>query len=264
MKNRVAHLGQVSIIGVSDRSSGSQPRSLIFSRMSRILTPVPEPALDSDVARVENVSLFDADREARASRLTFAVGAASLFFVVGPEDSGKSALLRLLSFQGLPARGRVEVLGADVACLSPSDRPRMRRRLGLLFEDQRLLPELDLFANVALAAKIARRGEGDYAPQVSELLLWVGLGGRGAEPISKLTEGEKRRLCLARALVNRPELLILDDPTLGLGDKAERAMMRLIIAVHQAGTPIVFATRDRSLAVNAGGTVHDMPVRFVS
>jgi ABC-type ATPase involved in cell division len=124
-----------------------------------------------------------------------------------------------------------------------------------------LLPELSVFANVALGAKIARRHPRDYTPDVRELLVWVGLGGRGADRISRLSESEKRRLCLARALVNRPELLLVDDPTLGLGEKAARGIMRLIEDVNEAGTPIIFATRDRGLAVSAGGLIYDMPAR---
>jgi cell division transport system ATP-binding protein len=254
-KNRVAHLGQVSIIAVSDRSSGSQSRSLIFSRMSRNLAPLAHPASDDLVARVEEVDISPA----RGSRVTFSVGATSLLFVVGPAGSGKSTILDLLSFQTLPSRGRVEVFGFDSARIAPLERPRMRRRVGLLFQDQRLLHDLDVFANVALAARLARRKARDYAPEVDELLMWVGLGGRGTDPISRLTEAERRRLCLARALINRPELLLADEPTAGLGEKAERAILRLIAEVNQAGTPVIVATRDRSLAVRAGSAIYEMP-----
>jgi cell division transport system ATP-binding protein len=260
-KNRVAHLGQVSIIVVSDRSSGSQSRSLIFSRMSRNLASILEPVSQGDVARVADVDLLARDSPARAPRLTFVVGAKSLFFLVGPAGSGKTTILDLLSFHGPPPRGSVEVFGVDPARLDPIERPRMRRRVGLMFQDQRLLPDLDVFANVALAARVARRRLRDYAPEIGELLIWVGLGGRGSDPISRLTEGEKRRLCLARALINRPDLLLADDPTSGLGEKAERAILRLIAEVNAAGTPVVFATRDRALAEGVGGMIYDVPTR---
>ena len=229
--------------------------------MSRNLAPVTDSALHDDVARVEDVDLSPLDSPVRGPRVTFAVGATSLLFLVGPAGSGKSTILDLLSFQALPTRGRVEVVGVDPARLAPSERPRMRGRVGLLFQDRRLLPDLDAFANVALAARVAGRSARDYATELSELLTWVGLGGRGSDPISRLTEGEKRRLCLARALINRPRLLLADDPTLGLGDKAERAFLRLITEVNAAGTPIVFATRDRAVAEGAGGVLYDMPTR---
>ena len=263
-KNRVAHLGQVSIIAVSDRSSGSQSRSLIFSRMSRNLAPRAHPASDGVVARLEAVELSPPDSHGRAPRVTFAVGATSLLFVVGPAGSGKTTVIDLLSFQALPSRGRVDVFGSDPARLAPSERPRMRRRVGLLFQDQRLLADLDVFGNVALAARLARRKARDYAPKVGELLMWVGLAGRGTDAISRLTDGEKRRLCLARALINRPEILLADEPTAGLGDKAERAILRLIGEVNAAGTPVVVATRDRSLAASAGGDLYDIPAREAS
>jgi cell division transport system ATP-binding protein len=262
-KNRVAHLGQVSIIAVSDRSSGSQSRSLIFSRMSRNLAPT-EPVSGGEVARVEGVYLSPPDLPVRAQKVSFTVGATSLLFLVGPAGSGKSAILDLLSFASLPARGRVHVLGVDVTHLAPSERPRMRRRIGLLFQEQRWLPDLDVFANVALAARVARRRARDYAPEVGELLTWVGLGGRGSDRVSRLTEGERRRLGLARALINRPDLLIADEPTSGLGGKSERAMFRLIAEVNAAGTPVVVATRDRSLALSAGGSIHDLAPPEVS
>ncbi len=153
----------------------------------------------------------------------------------------------------------MEVFGIDSARIAPSERPRMRRRVGLLFQNQGLLPDLDVFANVALAARIARRGARDYAPEVGELLMWVGLGGRRTDAISRLTEGERRRLCLARALINRPEILLADEPTAGLGDRAERAILRLIAEVNQAGTPVIVATRERSLAVRAGGALYELP-----
>ena len=210
---------------------------------------------------MEDVDLSPLDSRARAPKVTFTVGATSLLFLVGPAGAGKSTVLDLLGFHALPARGRVEVFGVDPVRLAPSDRPRMRRRVGLLFQDQRLLPDLDVFANVALAARVARRRAQDYARDVSELLVWVGLGGCGSDPVSRLTDGEKRRLCLARALINRPELLLADDPTSGLGDKAERVILRLIAEVHAAGTPVVFATRDRGLAEGAGGELYDMPIR---
>ena len=156
------------------------------------------------------------------------------------------------------------MFGCDPARLAPSERPRMRRRVGLLFQDQRLLADLDVFANVALAARLARRKARDYAPKVGELLMWVGLGGRGTEVISRLTEGERRRLCLARALINRPQLLLADEPTAGLSDKAERAILRLMAEVNQAGTPVIVATRNGSLAASAGGELYDMPAREAS
>jgi cell division transport system ATP-binding protein len=232
--------------------------------MSRNLDPIAELASNEDLARVDGVDPSPGDAPGGAPMVTFAVGATSLLFLVGPAGSGKSAILDLLCFQALPRRGSVRVFGVDAALLAPFKKPRMRRRIGRLFQDQRLLPDLDVFDNVALAARVCQRKARDYAPEVGELLMWVGLGGRGSDAISALTEGEKRRLCLARALVNRPELLIADEPTLGLGEKAERAVLRLISEVHAAGTAVVFATRDRSLASGVGGSIYDIPVREAS
>ncbi len=187
-----------------------------------------------------------------------------MFFLVGPPGCGKSTVIDLLSCHGLPARGRIEVLGVDPARLAPADRPGLRRRIGVVFQDQRLLADLDVFENVALAARAAERRPRDYAGSVSELLMWVGLGGRGAESIASLTEGERRRLCIARSLVNRPDLLLVDEPTAGLGERAAGAVLRLIAEANAAGTPVVFATRDRDLAEDSGGVVHDLSARQTS
>ena len=228
--------------------------------MSR--NPIPDPlsATADPVVLVESLELASAP----SARLSFAVGRRQVFFLVGPSESGKSALIDLLSFHGLPARGRVEVLGVDTAKVAPAERPSLRRRVGLVFQDQRLAPELDVFENVALAARAAERRPRDFAEAVSELLVWVGLGGRGPDPISRLSEGERRRLCIARALVNRPDLLLVDEPTDGLGDRAAGSVLRLIAEVNAAGTPVVFATRDGDLARTSGGVVHDMAMREFS
>ena len=232
--------------------------------MSRNLGPLDDPASKVIVARVENVGLSATGLLASVPKVNFAVAATSLTFLVGPAGTGKSAILDLLTVQALPLRGRVELFGVDTAKLALRERPRVRRRIGRLFQAQRLVPDLDVFANVALAARVVRRRARDYGPDVEQLLMWVGLGGRGSEAVSKfLTESERRRLCLARALINRPELLLADEPTSGLGDKAERAFLRLVAEAHSAGTPVIFATRNRSLATDVGGNIYDLPVRAV-
>ena len=140
----------------------------------------------------------------------------------------------------------------------------MRRRVGVVFQDQRLLTDLDVFENVELAARAAERRSRDYAEDVSQLLVWVGLAGRGSVAVSHLTEGERRRLCIARALVNRPDLLLVDEPTAGLSEKASGAVLRLIAEVNAAGTPVVFATKDEDLARTSGGLVHRLTEREFS
>ena len=161
----------------------------------------------------------------------------------------------LLSFEGRPARGVVEVFGVDGGRVHPDERAPFRRRIGVVFQDRRLLPDLSAFDNVALAAVAADRVAADYAPKVNELLTWVGLAGRAGEEPVHLSEGERRRVCLARALINGPELLLADEPTEGLADKSAERLLRLLADAHRAGTTVVIASRDAELAQELGATM---------
>ena len=224
--------------------------------MSRNLTPDLPCATDGHIVVAESVELAPV----LSARLTFTFKARGMSFLAGPAGSGKSTLIDVLSFHGLPTGGRIRVLGVDPTKLAPADRPSWRRRIGVVFQDLRLLPELDVFENVALAARAAERRPQDYAGSINELLSWVGLAGREPESIAELSEGERRRLCIARALVNRPDLLLVDEPTVGLDEKTAGTILRLITEANAAGTPVVFATRDRDLAHHFGGSIYNMPM----
>ena len=228
--------------------------------MSRNRVTATIAALDDVVIVVDELELSSTP----AAKLSFAVGAKSVFFLVGPAGSGKTELVDLLSLHGSPRRGRLDIFGIDTARLAPADRPGVRRRVGMVFQDLRLLDDLDVSENVALPARAVERRPRDYADEVAELLNWVGLKGREADPVSDLTDGERRRLCIARALINRPDLLLVDEPTAGLKDKAAGAVLRLIAEANAAGTPVVFATRDGDLARSSGGVVYDMPTEALS
>ena len=173
----------------------------------------------------------------------------------GPSGCGKSVAIDLLSFEGRPARGVVEVFGVDGGRVHPDERAPYRRRIGVVFQDRRLLADLSAFDNVALAAVAAERVADDYLPKVGELLTWVGLAGRAGEEPTHLSESERRRLCLARALINSPDLLLADEPTEGLSDKSAERLLRLLGDANRAGATVVIATRDADLAKEIGATV---------
>lgn len=230
-------------------------RSLIFRWMSRNPTLEAHAATCDPLIIAEDLEVRPPAADGRRSRLSFTLSKGATLFLVGPKGSGKSAALDLLSFHGAPARGRLELLGDDPTRLSPRDRPRMRRRVGFVFQDQRLFSDLDVFGNVAIAGRAADRRREDCIEEANQLLTWVGLGGRGKDRITQLDDAERSRLCLARALINSPEILLVDEPTAGLDDKASRSLVRLIAAVGGAGTAVVFATRNPNLIQIAGAAV---------
>ena len=227
--------------------------------MSRI--PLVE-TIASGSARIvsaEHSEVFTTTSTTPVPRLMLAIDEGAAVFLVGPAGAGKSAILDMLSFHRVPTRGRLEILGVDPAQVAPKDRPLMRRRVGLVFQDERLVPELNVFDNVALAAVAADRRFRDYADDIDQLLTWVSLIKKRKVLIPNLTAGERRRLCIARALVNRPEVLLVDEPTDGLSDNATTGVLRLISEVGAAGSAVVFATRNADLAVTPGAVVYQLP-----
>ena len=193
-----------------------------------------------------------------AFTLSFEVPAGSTLFVVGPEGCGKTTLMEMMSLRRRPVRGRLRILGVDAEKLPNREIPAARRRLGLMFQEDRLLNDLSAAGNVALPAWAAGRPASDFSVDVTELLAWVGLGGRGAEPVGRLTTGERRRLGLARALVNKPTVLLADEPTAGLSEKSSARMLRLLGSLVQVGTTLVVTTRDVDLPRWAGSAALDL------
>ncbi len=214
-------------------------------------TPTSDP-----IARFEGVELLARDASSAPSpRFSFVLAPGSFTFLVGPQGAGKTRVIDLLSFAARPARGLVEVFGQEVGRVPPLARPAQRRRIGILFQDQRLLAEFSAFDNIALAARLVGRAPRDYEARIGELAAWVGLAGRIGEDPRHLSESERRRLCLARALINSPELLLLDEPAAGLSDRSAERLLRLVADVNSAGATVVVATRDETLATQSGAAV---------
>jgi cell division transport system ATP-binding protein len=130
----------------------------------------------------------------------------------------------------------------------PRERHRLRRRIGVMFQDLRLVDVMSVWDNVALAARAAGRGRDDYGRQIDELLAWVGLARRAAEPSGGLDEEGRRRVALARAVINRPDLILADEPDGGQG----MAILKLLSDLNLAGTAMLIATRDQVLAGRSG------------
>ena len=200
-----------------------------------------------EVIRFENVGLrYDMGPEVLRD-LTFEVRRQSFQFLTGPSGAGKTSLLRMLFLALKPTRGLITVLGRDASTLSRKDLPSIRRRIGVVFQDFRLLEHMTTYENVALPLRVRGKDESSYRRDVVELIKWVGLGERmDASPVV-LSGGEKQRAAIARALIDRPDILLADEPTGNVDPPLARRLLRLFSELNRSGTAVVIATHDLDL-----------------
>jgi cell division transport system ATP-binding protein len=199
------------------------------------------------VIRFENVGLRYGLGLEILRDLTFRIDAGSFQFLTGPSGAGKTSLLRMLFLALRPTRGLITMFDQDTATLSKDSRATMRRRIGLVFQDFRLLDHMSTYENVALPLRVLGKEESEYRSEVVELLHWVGLGDRiGAMP-PILSGGEKQRAAIARAVIARPQLLLADEPTGNVDPNLGQRLLRLFIELNKSGTSVVIATHDIAL-----------------
>jgi cell division transport system ATP-binding protein len=179
--------------------------------------------------------------------LTFALPEGSFRWLLGPSGAGKTSLLRLMYLAVRPTRGRLTVLGTDVSEARRQALPRLRRRIGVVFQDFRLLAHLSAFDNVALPLRLSGRPEGQVQADVTELMRWVGLAKRADARPAAMSGGEQQRVAIARAVVGRPRLLLADEPTGNLDDTQAERLMVLFKEMNRLGTTVVFATHNDAL-----------------
>ena len=184
--------------------------------------------------------------------LTFSLTPGSFHFVTGPSGAGKSSLLKLIYLAARPSKGLIHLFGHDVANATPRMRPQLRRRIGVVFQDLLLLEHLTAFDNAALPLRIAGGRAGDYRADVAELLAWVGLGGRMHAYPATLAGGEKQRLAIARAVVNRPQILLADEPTSNVDHEMALRIYRLFVELNRLGASVIIATHDQDLVARSG------------
>ena len=197
--------------------------------------------------RFENVGLrYGAGREV-LSDLTFRIAPHSFQFLTGPSGAGKTTLLRLLFLALKPTRGRVTLFGSDTATIKAADMPALRRRIGVVFQEFRLLDHLTTYENVALPCRVLGQSESQYKADVVDLLDWVGLGDRKFVYPPVLSGGEKQRAAIARALITKPEFLLADEPTGNVDPPLARRLLRLFLELNRLGTAVVIATHDIGL-----------------
>jgi cell division transport system ATP-binding protein len=197
------------------------------------------------VIRFENVSKVYA-RGARPAldQVSVDVERGEFVFLVGASGSGKSTFLSLVLREQRPTRGRVYVAGRDVANLSGWRVPTLRRQLGVVFQDFRLLQNKTVHENVAFALQVIGKPHHVIRDTVPEVLDMVGLAGKGKRMPTELSGGEQQRAAIARAIVNRPQILLADEPTGNLDPTTSLGIMRLLDRINRTGTTVVMATHD--------------------
>jgi cell division transport system ATP-binding protein len=187
--------------------------------------------------------------------ITFDLAPGSFHFLTGASGAGKSSLLKLIYLAERPSRGRIEMFGRDVEAIAGADRPHLRRRIGVVFQEFRLLEHLSAFDNCALPLRIGGGRPNDYRGDVAELLNWVGLKSRMHALPATLSGGEKQRLAIARAVVGRPDILLADEPTGNVDHAHALRILRLFVELNRLGTTVLIATHDEDLVARSGQPV---------
>lgn len=216
------------------------------------------------MVRFENVGLRYGLGPEVLKDLTFGIEPHSFQFLTGPSGAGKTSLLKLLFLSLRPTRGLVTVFDHDTARLSKDELSVLRRRIGIVFQDFRLLDHLTTYENVALPLRVLGKDEATYRSEVIDLLEWVGLGHRinAFPPI--LSGGEKQRAAIARAVIVRPEMLLADEPTGNVDPPLAKRLLRLFVELNRTGTAVLIATHDFSLLDQVEARRLDIGDGFIS
>ena len=199
------------------------------------------------MVRFENVGLRYGMGPEVLRDVNFSIEPRSFQYLTGPSGAGKTTLLRLILLALKPTRGLVSHFGKDVARIGADGLTDLRRRMGVVFQDFRLLDHLTVYENVSLPLRVIGKDEGSYRAEVVEFLRWVGLGERMHAFPPILSGGEKQRAAIARALITRPELLLADEPTGNVDPTLARRLIRLFFELQGAGTAVIIATHDLAL-----------------
>lgn len=196
------------------------------------------------IVQFANVGLrYGTDREV-LSDVSFTLYPGSFYFLTGASGAGKTSMLKLLYLAQRPSRGMISMFGSDVITLPRGDLPMFRRRIGVVFQDFRLVPHLNTFDNVALPLRVSGMSEEKLQKPVRDMLEWVGLGHRSEARPETLSGGEQQRVAIARAVIGRPEILVADEPTGNVDPEMAVKLLRLFEALNRLGTTVVVATHD--------------------
>jgi cell division transport system ATP-binding protein len=205
-------------------------------------------AAEIDVVRFEHIGKRYRTGGQILSDVSFELAPGGFYFLTGGSGAGKTTLLKMIYLAELPSRGRMVLFDSDAASLDRAARAALRRRIGIVFQDFRLLDTLSVHENVALPLRIAGVAERQIRDNVRELLAWVGIAHRSAASAAALSGGERQRVAIARAIVGRPQLLIADEPAGNVDDEAALLLVRVFERINHLGTTVLIATHDVALS----------------
>ena len=197
--------------------------------------------------RLENLGLRYGLGQEVLRDVSFHLLPGSFHFLTGSSGAGKTSLLKILFMSLKPTRGLNYMFGKNVTRATPEQRAELRSRIGIVFQDFRLLDHMTTWENVALPLRVHGKKQSEYAEDVTELLKWVGLGERMHAYPPVLSGGEKQRAAIARAVIARPELLLADEPTGNVDPAIGNRLLRLFVELNRSGTSVVIATHDQTL-----------------
>lgn len=220
--------------------------------MSRNSNAIGAPDADPAVVRFDDVSMRYGRAPETLKDLTFTLAPGSFHFVTGASGAGKTSLLKLLFLAAKPSKGLMHLFGQDVSTVAREDQPFLRRRIGVVYQEFKLLEHMSVFDNTALPLRIEGLRPDSYRNDVAELLAWVGLKHRMHAMPATLAGGEKQRLAIARAVVNRPEILLADEPTGNVDPEMGLRILKLFVELNRLGTTVLFATHDEDLVARSG------------
>jgi cell division transport system ATP-binding protein len=220
---------------------GSRPRA------GRASTPAAGTRGHPPIVELRDVTVVYHGGHLGVERVSFALNRGEFAFVVGPTGCGKSTLIRAIIREVEPASGEVLIAGRDINRIRRSRVPHLRRRIGTVFQDFKLLPNRTVYDNVAYALQVTGAGRGEIRRQVPEILRLVGLQGKIHNYPDQLSGGEQQRVSIARGFVNHPPLLLADEPTGNLDPETSIGIMQLLYRINRTATTVLVATHDRDM-----------------
>lgn len=201
----------------------------------------------ASIVQFEHVGLRYGMGAETLSDISFTLASGAFYFLTGASGAGKTSLLKLLYLAQRPSRGLIRLFGQDVVTMKRAELPALRRRIGVVFQDFRLIPHLSAFDNVALPLRVAGVDEAEVTARVGEMIEWVGLSGRAVARPPTLSGGEQQRVAIARAVIAQPEMLVADEPTGNVDPDMAARLLGLFEALNRFGTTVVVATHDMQL-----------------